>query len=373
MNEPGNPMIALSRLKRRPVRWLWPNRLALGALAMFDGDPGLGKSLITLDLCARITTGRPMPGCTEAAEPANVVIIQGEDSTEETVLPRLRALGADLDRVFIFRPDEMEKRELFCLPNRCKLLKASLRIIKPRLVVIDPIMAFLGRKTNAYNEQSVRRALKPLADLARQYECTIILVRHLNKKPGSRALYRGGASIGFNAVCRSAWFFDCDPEDKSRIVMAQNKKNLGGRQESLAYRLVEEAGGDPVVEWLGPCAWDSDQLAGAGGRRAAQPRDHDTAEKFVVDFLENGARSTEEIWEAAREEGIARRTLQRARRYLNIKSRRVWNGHRQLTYWLLDGQKLPDSIPPEHRPDDIDDLFAEERAKYPLDPLDDDD
>jgi hypothetical protein len=219
----------------------------------------------------------------------------------------------------------------------------------------------------------VRRALKPLADLARKYECTIILVRHLNKRPGFRALYRGGASIAFNAVCRSAWFFDCDPEDKSRIVMAQNKKNLGGRQESLAYRVVEEAGGDPIVEWLGPCAWDSDQLAGASGRRAAQPRDHDTAEKFLPAFLESGARSTEEIWEAAREEGIGRRTLQRARRHLNIKSQRVWNGKQQLTYWLLEGQKLPDSIPPEHRPDDIDDLFAEQRAKYPLDPLDDDD
>src|SRR5438552_1105168 len=91
---------SLSRLVSRPVDWLWPARLARGKLSIFDGDPALGKSLVTLDLCARITTGRPFPDGAPAIRPGNVLIINGEDTAEDTVAPRLRALGADLDRAF---------------------------------------------------------------------------------------------------------------------------------------------------------------------------------------------------------------------------------------------------------------------------------
>jgi hypothetical protein len=109
------------------------------------------------------------------------------------------------------------------------------------------------------------------------------------------------------------------------------------------------------------------------GRKDAAPGIGERAEVFLLRFLDEAARPTTEIWEAAQEEGIGLRTLQRAARHLQIRSQRIWNGKQQLTYWLLDGQKFPDSIPPEFRPDDISDLFAEERAKYPGDPLDDDD
>ena len=102
---------------------------------------------------------------------------------------------------------------------------------------------------------------------------------------------------------------------------------------------------------------------------AETPARSELAEEFLPAFRKEGPRPTLEIWEAAFEAGIARRTLQTARRRLGIASQRVWNGHQQLTYWLLEGQKLPDTIPPEHRDDDIDELFAAVRAKYPPDPL----
>jgi hypothetical protein len=351
MNQSANPMIPLSQLQPRVLSWLWPGRLGLGKLAIFDGDPGRGKSLVTLDLCARITTGRPMPDGS-GGEPANVAIIQGEDFADDTILPRLKALGADLGRVFVFGSEFLEGKGPFRLPTHTEILRQG------------TIMAC--------DDQSIRRALKPLAELVNDYGCACILVRHLNKSGGSRSLYRGGGSIGFSAACRSCWLFDFDPRDHGRLIMAQTKNNLAARQESLAYRIVPQIGAEPLLEWLGTSPLTADELLGRAGRQAAVPLLRELADEFLTAFLEDGPRTTDEIWDAAREEGLQRRTLQNARKLLKIDSVRVWNGQKQLTYWLLAGQKLPDTIPPEHRPDDIDDLFAGVREQYPLDPLDDD-
>jgi hypothetical protein len=372
MKHSGNLMIPLNQLRPRVLEWLWVGRLALGKLAIFDGDPGRGKSLVTLDLCARITTGRPMPDGSGGGEPANVVIIQGEDFADDTILPRLKALGADLGRVFVFHSDFLEEKGPFRLPTHTKILRQALELIRPRLLVIDPIMAFLDRKILACDDQSIRRALKPLGELVNHYGCACILVRHLNKSGGSRSLYRGGGSIGFSAACRSCWLFDFDPEDQGRLIMAQTKNNLAARQESFAYRIVPQLGAEPLLEWLGPSPLTSDELLGHAGRKAATVLLRDVADEFLTALLEDGPRTTTEIWQAAREQGLHRRTLQNARSLLGIDSVRVWNGQKTLTYWLLPGQKLPDTIPPEHRPEDIDDLFAGVREKYPLDPLEED-
>jgi hypothetical protein len=366
-----NAVIPISQLQPRDESWLWPNRIALGKLAIFDGDPGRGKSLVTLDLCARVTTGRAMPDGTGRAEPANVIIIQDEDDADGTVLARLRALGADLDRVFVFSRDFLEEKGPFSLPSGIETLEKILIRVQPRLVVIDPIVEYLDRDVSANNEQSLRRALTPLRKLIAKHGCACILVRHLNKGGGPRALYRGNGSICFNAACRSSWLLGCDPDDPTRLIMAQNKINLSAPQESLAYRIVAEPGAAPTIEWLGPSPLSADQVVAGNGRKVAPLGMGERAEVFLLRFLDEAARPTTEIWEAAQEEGIGRRTLQRAARHLEIRSQRVWNGKQQLTYWLLDGQKLPESIPPEYRPDDISDLFAEERAKYPHDPLED--
>ena len=136
---------------------------------MFDGDPGRGKSLVTLDLCARVTSGRPMPDGTGTADPANVAIIQGEDFADDTVAPRLLSLGADLARVFIFGSDLLRKSGPFTLPSQIPVLDHALAANKPRLLIIDPIMAFLDRSVLSASDQSIRRALTPLADLAEQH------------------------------------------------------------------------------------------------------------------------------------------------------------------------------------------------------------
>jgi hypothetical protein len=373
MADASNSMIPLSQLKAQPLSWLWPGRLPLGKLAMFDGDPGRAKSLVTLDLCARLSTGRPMPDGAGGREPTNCVIIQGEDFTQDTVLPRLHALGANLDRIFVFRPDYLEQRGPFRLCGNDDILEEAITPIAPRLLIIDPIMAFLNRDILGNDDQSIRRAMSPLAEWADKNGCAVILVRHMNKSGRPRSIYRGLGSIGFNAACRSSWLFDRDPDDESRLIMAQIKNNNAPLQPSLAFRIFSPVPNQPpTLEWLGSSEWTADQLlSGPGRKHSLFPRDR--AREFLPRFLKGGPRTTGEIWKAADDEGLHHRILQNQRDDLDIRSCRVWNGQKLLTYWLLPGQKLPDSIPPEHRPDDLDDLFASQREKYPVTPLDNND
>src|SRR5258708_1492725 len=135
----------VSELSARRLDWLWPGRLALGKLAILEGDPDLGKSLVALDLCARLSTGRPAPDGSPLLGPADAIVLDGEDGAEDTIVPRLQALQADLRRIFVLHRDA-DSSELLLLPAHVGLLDAALAQTGARLVVIDPIVAFLEPK-----------------------------------------------------------------------------------------------------------------------------------------------------------------------------------------------------------------------------------
>jgi hypothetical protein len=366
---------------------------------MFDGDPEIGKSLVTLDLCARITAGRNLPSGGAALEPANVIILNGEDDAADTIAPRLRALGADLDRVFIFTNETLEKTGPFRLPTTNQVLDNALAQTRAVFAVLDPIMAFFDSSVQIASDMSVRRALSPLAALAERHACHITMVRHLNKTRHFRSLYRGGGSIGFLAACRSAFLFARDPDDPQRAVMAQIKNNLAPREPSLAYRLHSAAqvvassaalvssspegaplaaesrdhATTPVIEWLGESPLSADQLLAAAGIKPCLLRPRDKAKEFLLNFLDAGPRSTIDIWQAGKQDGHSKRTLQRAAKGLSIHSKTVMTNNRQLTYWLLEHQKLPPDVDPKD-PDipSLEPWLAPLREQYPADPLDDD-
>ena len=336
-------LLPASGLTPRAVSWLWPFRLGLGKLAIFDGDPGLGKSLVALDLCARLSTGRPFPDGAASAGPACSIVLNAEDSKEDTVLARLQALGADLDRVFVLGAAEEEDAPLL-FPGRMDVLEAALVRTQARLVVIDPIMAFLDASVNAANDQSVRRALRPLAGLAEKYGCVILLIRHINKSGKAQSLYRGGGSIGIVGACRSAWLFACDPEAPERRVMAQIKNNLAPAQPSLVYELSAPQTGPLSVHWPGQSPLTATQLL-TPKRTGRPPVLRDQARDFLAALLEKGPRTSRDIWTEARQVGLTEHTLQRAKEVLEVRSVRVWANGQRLSYWLLPHQKLPDGVP----------------------------
>src|SRR5262249_52916743 len=156
-----------SEVVSQPVTWLWPGRLALGKLSLLDGDPELGKSLVTLDLCARLSTGRPWPDGTATPGPQSAVVINAEDREDDTLCPRLRALGADLGRISFLSSDGAGGVD-FCLPAGTAALERALGETGARLVIVDPLMTFLAAGVNAHSDGGIRRALRPLAALAQK-------------------------------------------------------------------------------------------------------------------------------------------------------------------------------------------------------------
>jgi len=354
------------------VAWLWPGRLALGKLAMLDADPGMGKSLLTLELCARLSTGRPFPVESPAPGPANSLLLNAEDSEQDTVLPRLRALGADLDRIFLLPREDPDTGMPVRFPTQVDVLADNLARTQARLVVIDPVVAFLAPAVNTSNDQSVRQALYPLARLADRHQCVILMVRHLNKLGGTRSLYRGGGSIGFVGACRSAWLLARDPYVAHRRVLAQVKNNLAPPQASLAFSLPEGEGAAPGLTWHGPSTWSADDLLGGALRSAGLTGERFRAKDFLAAVLEDGPRSTRDLWEQAEGQGFSDRTLHRARHELQVQIRRAWENGQFLSYWSLPDKEPAAEASLKNDSDDVEAWLSALKKQYPpATPLDD--
>lgn len=354
----------VSQLTLRPIEWLWPGRLALGKLAILDGDPGLGKSLAMLDLCARLTTGQSFPDDQPISVMSNALILNGEDADEDTIRPRLQALGADLDRVFVLHRAGNDCDEPLRFPGHLSLLDEALTRTRARLVVIDPIMAFLDNRIMSGSDQSIRRLMYPLAQLAARHRSAIVLVRHLNKTRGGRSIYRGGGSIGFVGACRSAWLIAPDPNDNSHRVLAQIKNNLAPPQPSLAYTVETSPSGTARLVWLGTSDWNADNLL-HGAMPVAELSPRQRAREWLEDILMEGPRTSREIWASAHQQELAERTINRAKTDLEIRSVQVWIEGQRLSYWLLPGQRLPASVSPEAKPIDLDEWLEPLRQRFP--------
>jgi hypothetical protein len=365
-HDPDLVLQSLDGIAIRPVVWFWPGRLARGKLAMFDGDPGLGKSLVTMDLCARVSTGRPFPDGSPGQPPANVLIFQGEDSAEDVINPRLDALGADRARVFQVQRRRDFGPEPICFPAHLHLLEEALRLVRPLLVVIDPIMAFLDTTITVGNDASVRRVLTPLSQLAEKYDCVVILVRHLTKNTTKRSIYRGAGSMAFLAACRSAWLFARYPGKASQAVIAQVKNNLAPPQISLAYEMVTRPNDVPELRWNGTCNLsDADLHKWADRIYPARLRARD----FLNEILKDGPRPSKLIWAEALKLGLSKSTLNRAKKTLPIRFQRTVEGKHDTYYWFLEGHKAPLSSDPDIRA--FEERLEAQRAQLPeRNPLD---
>jgi RecA-family ATPase len=283
--EPEVAAISLADVKPERVSWLWHGRIPFGKITVFDGDPGLGKSTITLDITGRVTTGSPMPDDYQPTTPMRVVLLSAEDGVADTLVPRLLAVGANRELVTLIDHvnDEQGPRPVD-LPGDLDRIERYLATLQPQpgLLVVDPLMAFLGGEVNSNRDQDVRRALFRLKLLAERTGAAVVVVRHLNKMPGGSPLYRGGGSIGIIGAARSGLLAGIDPEDEDRCVLAVSKANLAAKPSSLAYRKVEVTTGDyqtVKVVWEGTSEHSAADLLGRSLERAA-PR-QDEAETFL--------------------------------------------------------------------------------------------
>lgn len=362
----SSAFVPASEISPEPIEWLWPGRLALGKIALLEGDPELGKSWVTCDLCARLSVGQLFPDGQPSPGPANSILLNDEDGSADTLRPRLEALGADLKRVII--PNPRDEDTPLTLPSQWRRLEALIKSHEARFVVIDPWIAFLDTGLESASDSTIRKVLRALTRMAQRCRCALLLLRHLRKAGGRRAVYRGVGSIGLVAACRSAWLIARSPLDDV-CVFAQLKNNLAARQPSLAYEFRGQESGvggqesevgvrgtnenqKSTIEnhmpfrWLGPTFWSADELTGGrltrAGRRAQ-------ARAFLQEILRTEAQPIGKVKTAAKDQGIAERTLSRAVKELKLQLRRViFPGCHPRNYWLLPGQKLPAVIPDEY-------------------------
>jgi hypothetical protein len=336
-------VIRLSDVAERSVEWLWPERLPLGKLTLVDGDPDQGKSLLVLDLAARLSAGRPLPDGFVPEKPCSVVILAREDDLDDTIVPRLRAAGADLSRIHLLKARiESNGTSLpIAFPRDCELLKETLVETEARLAVIDPFVAFLDARVSCLNEQMARRALDPLAQVGREMRATIQMVRHLTKRSWSlSAIHRGIGAVGILGLARTAFLIGRDAADSSLRLFAANKNNLGPLAPTLAYRVRTSPEGLPVIEWDGVRPITAEQLVLESCGRFG-----DTVERavaFLQEALGSELRPSNEIFEEAAAQDISRRTLRRAKDHLHVASAQIREHGRNAWYWRIPAAPTPE-------------------------------
>jgi hypothetical protein len=330
------------------VRWLWEKYLPRGKLALLDGHPGVGKSLVTIDLAARLSRGGPLPDGPPSGRPHVTLLLSAEDGPD-VIRPRAEAAGADLDRLVAVSAGA------FSLPAELPDLEELIRDYSADLVVIDPVMAFLPPEVAANLDQCVRRALNPLAALAERTDCAILPVRHLRKTESARAILRGQGSMGIIAAARTGLIAAPHPADASLNVLAVAKSNVAGAVPSLGYRVKPDAANRPVVEWAGAVSLSADAL---GESPEAPLRARDRASAWLLARLAGGPRRAAELIAEAAEAGIPEKTLRRAKLEAEVCGQQIAEGRANVWYWYDPEAPWPANAP-----------FRKPRELAPLDPL----
>jgi hypothetical protein len=309
----------LADVEPEAVSWLWPGRLPLGKVVLLEGDPGLGKSTVALDLAARVTAGRRWPDKGACAPAAPVVILSAEDGPADTIRPRFDAAGGDPNLAVVITGVTGLPGGLVSLPDHVELLREHVRALGARLVLVDPLTAYLAGHVNSHRDHDVRRALAPLAALAHDTGALVLVIRHLNKSIGGPAIYRGGGSIGIAGAARAVFVVAADPGDASRRVLAPVKSNLATLSPSLTFTL-DDVGGVARVSWGAPSPLTAAQLLAAQSGDDDERSALDAACELVRDVLADRPVSARDLERHAREAGVSRRTLERARARLGVRS-----------------------------------------------------
>lgn len=304
--------VCLADVEPEEVQYLWRPRIPLGKLTILEGDPGQGKSFLSCAVAAAVSSGVALPG-DSASKPGAVLILTAEDGIADTLRKRLDSLEADVGKIFV----SLNLVDLSKIEGRERLADLIKRQ-KPVLVIIDPITAYVGPGTDTHRANQVRGVLAPLAKIAERWKCSVLVVRHLAKSPGGRAIYRGLGSIDFTAAARSVLLAGSPPSDPESRALVHIKCNVAKLAPSLGYRIFE-VGNEARFEWTGESSLGSADLLAEEQSYGQQGRIEE-AREFLRETLEDGPVAASEMKEQAKKAGIAQRTLDEAKRREGVKS-----------------------------------------------------
>jgi len=328
----GTPVVvSMDTVTVTPVTWLWWPYIALGKLTMLDGDPGIGKSLLMTQLAASLSRGNPLPDqegkpTLETGGAHTTVMLSTEDGLADTLKPRLDAAGADSSKIKVLTGwvDTDGTEHVFTFQHM-PILERTLQEYQPRLVVIDPLQAYLGNGVDMHRANETRPLLEELRKLAEEYQCAIVCIRHPAKSSqGGKAIHRGLGSVDFIGAARTGLFVEQHPSDPGMVLLAQSKSNLGPLGRTQLFTKHEGQ-----FEWCGVSRLNAELLAGSG--RGPDPYAFLEAVCWLEDRLQDGVPvSSEQLRQEADEEGISFPTLRRAKKALGVRSRKraeQWDWH----------------------------------------------
>jgi hypothetical protein len=326
------------------VEWLWPLRVPLGAVTLLAGQPGLGKSQVSIALAAKLTRGELPCG------PGAAIIATAEDHRAAVIRPRLRAAEAELGAAFDIRVQMLDgtgSEDGLVLPIDIAELESSVEETGARLVILDPLVSFLDGTVDSWKDASVRQALSPLAGLAERQGCAVLGVVHVNKGLSGDPFQRIGGSVGFQGAPRSVLVLGRDPDDADRRVLLHHKSNYGREAPSLLLEVEEillpASDGVPEIETsriveLGECEHTAESVLGP--RLETDERDKvQDAEDLLREVLAAGPVDVATIKREAKAAGIGERTLDKAKAALGIR-RPDWvkrvGGIGETGYWTWE-------------------------------------
>ena len=324
---------SLASLPRSEVPWLWPNRFPLGQISLLVSQPGAGKSLLSMDIAARVSAGAPWPDGTESPR-GSVLLLPREDDVNQVIRPRLEAHGADLNKIHILDCIREEAKMtpepgLYFDLNRPRDLEGALfNHTDCRLIILDPVAAFFCNADLRHDKQ-IRNLLHPLFHLATRTNAAILLIHHLAKRPTRHADQSILGGSAFAALSRNVWHLIADPHEETRRLLVPGKSNLSARAQALAFNITT----DPTIN-TAKIVWENtltNETADEAltryyaAKSGPEPLSRIAAQSWLTDFLKPGPQNVSTIRRESHRAGVAWSTLQRAADQLSILRRRLSN------------------------------------------------
>ena len=313
-------LIKMSDIAVQEVRWIWRPYIPCGKVTIIQGDPGEGKTTFVLAMIALLTKGEPLPEEEIATEPINVIYQTAEDGLADTIKPRLLAAGADCERVLVIDESVVE------LTLSDERLEQAIIKTGARLVVLDPLQAYLGGEVDMHRANEIRPIFKRLGTLAEETDCAIVLIGHMNKMQGAKSSYRGLGSIDFRAAARSVLVVGRLRDEPTIRIVAHDKSSLAPEGSSIAFELNPDTG----FVWKGYCDTSVDELlSGSGIFKSKTAQMECELKSFLAEPM-----PAEDVQKRAKELSISARTLMIAKKNLGVVSEKI--GDRWV--WRLPGQ-----------------------------------
>jgi putative DNA primase/helicase len=315
--KPRARIVPMARIEPVELAFLWPSKLPLGKVSQFAGDGGVGKSFLSMDIATRVSLGSWWPDGSGQAPFGSVLILNSEDAADDTIRPRLDAMGADVSKIYFLEAIQIgdEYERAFSLKDDIeRLSEVAEELGDLKLIIIDPISSYLAG-TDSHNSGDIRAALDPLKVLAERTGAAVLLINHLNKGSGA-AIHRTCGSVAITAMTRTSWAIAKDRDDPLRRLVLPIKSNIGPDEHGMAYRIV-----DGRLEWeISPVSISADEALEHNPKRNGKPRAIELAEKWLREYLAHGDQESEELLQAAEKAGHSRRTIFRVKEKIGFNA-----------------------------------------------------